>query len=256
MKLLLVWMMVSTAAFSQKRNVPKPATIRVLEFRNYILQPGQRDAFIDYFNQNIVPQQEALGGFILNEFNLEDSADNFVWLRGFQDINARSKCLKDFYSSEYWKSQRARTNSMLMDSYNVHLLRPVVIHDGQVDQVGGVETSEFEKWKGFVVAEFFYTRDKRDELITLFAKDHLKTLASAGIVPTLWIAETAYNDYPWQHVYQKTDMLLVISHYKDKADFLEKRKIVEADTSSKMRDEMNALIMRMHTEILHSSNRR
>ena len=249
-------MMISIGSFAQNERGAKPIAIRVLEFRNYILQPGQRDAFIDYFNQNILPQQESLGGHILNEFNLEDSADNFVWLRGFEDINARSKCLKDFYSGDYWKSQRAKTNSMLADSYNVHLLRPVVIREGKVDQVAGVDKSEFEKWRGLVVAEFYYTHNKRDELITLFAKEHMKTFEQAGIRPSFWFAETAYNDYSWQHVYQKMDLLLLITCYKDKADFLEKRKILQTSTPPEMRKGMESLIARIHTELLYPSNRR
>src|SRR6185312_10660666 len=98
---------------------------QIVEFRNYITQPGQRDALIDLFECEFIEPQEALGAHVLATFRNIDNPDRFVWLRGFPDFDTRFSALDGFYNSEVWKRRRAQANATMIDSDDVLLLRPI-----------------------------------------------------------------------------------------------------------------------------------
>src|ERR1044071_8049651 len=82
--------LLNSDAQAQMKNTSKNVTaadqpIRVLELRNYVTKPGQRDKFISYFEANFIDSENALGGYILGQFRVKDSDDNFFWIRGFND---------------------------------------------------------------------------------------------------------------------------------------------------------------------------
>lgn len=98
--------------------------VKSIELRNYTLLSGMRDQFSFYMDRVIIPKQGELGGHLMNAFSLNKADDHYVWIRGFEDMQSRSKFMKDFYYSDYWRKTAAECNSMLMDSYDVHLLNP------------------------------------------------------------------------------------------------------------------------------------
>lgn len=97
---------------------------RVVELRQYILRPGQRDALITLFDREFVETQEAVGMTVLGQFRDLDAPDRFVWLRGFTDMAARAQALGAFYDGPVWQAQRAAANATMLDSDDVLLLRP------------------------------------------------------------------------------------------------------------------------------------
>jgi hypothetical protein len=96
----------------------------VLEFRQYTLQPGTRDGFVDLFEREFLESQEILGNRILGQFRDLDDPDRFVWLRGFRDMTARAEALTAFYGGPVWQTHRDTANACIIDSDNVLLLRP------------------------------------------------------------------------------------------------------------------------------------
>src|SRR5215218_3176038 len=90
--------------------------IRVLELRNYVTRPGQRDKFISYFETNFVDSQNAIGGYILGQFRVKDAGDNFFWIRGFNDVASRSRYLPEFYRGPFWKQHQNAANEMLLNN--------------------------------------------------------------------------------------------------------------------------------------------
>src|SRR5262245_56462337 len=99
--------------------------INVLEIRNYLLQPGMQEHFIDYFEAVFLHSQEAAQMHVLGQFRLIDEPDHFVWLRGFRDMQTRLNSLQTFYGGPVWKKYGPLANRMMIDSDNVHLLRPL-----------------------------------------------------------------------------------------------------------------------------------
>ena len=100
----------------------------IVELRQYTLHPQQREVLIDLFDREFVETQEAQGMRVLGQFRDLDRPDRFVWLRGFADMPARHRALEGFYGGPVWAAHRHAANATMIDSDNVHLLRPAWPH--------------------------------------------------------------------------------------------------------------------------------
>jgi hypothetical protein len=60
---------------------------------------------------------------ILGTFRDLDDPDQFVWLRGFDDMASRAPALQAFYTGPVWKENSAAANATMVDIDNVLLLR-------------------------------------------------------------------------------------------------------------------------------------
>jgi len=107
-----------------------PPLSRVLELRRYTLHPGRRDTLVALFERHFVEPQEALGMAVPGTFRDLDAPDHFVWLRGFADMAARGDALPAFYRGPVWQAWREEANATMVDSDDVHLLRPLGPADG------------------------------------------------------------------------------------------------------------------------------
>ena len=97
---------------------------KVLELRQYTLQPGQRDVLVELFEREFIEPQEAVGMHVIGHFRDLDAPDRFVWLRGFPSMDARCEALQAFYSGPVWQEHRNAANATMIDSDNVLLLKP------------------------------------------------------------------------------------------------------------------------------------
>jgi hypothetical protein len=95
----------------------------IVELRQYTLHPGRRDDLIELFDREFVETQEAVGIQVIGQFRIHDDPDQFVWLRGFNDMSARAQSLAAFYGGPIWKAHRDAANATMIDSDNVLLLR-------------------------------------------------------------------------------------------------------------------------------------
>src|SRR6185295_8892312 len=112
-------------ALLAQQEAPMRPRDQVVEFRNYIMQPGQRDVLIDIFERHFIEPQEALGVHVLGTFRNIDSPDRYVWLRGFVDLETRYAALDGFYTGHVWKAHREQANATMIDSDDVLLVRPI-----------------------------------------------------------------------------------------------------------------------------------
>lgn len=95
----------------------------VVELRDYLLHPGQREVLIELFDREFVETQEAEGMRVIGTFADLDRPDHFVWLRGFADMATRRRGLESFYGGPTWKAHRSAANATMIDSSDVRLLR-------------------------------------------------------------------------------------------------------------------------------------
>jgi quinol monooxygenase YgiN len=102
----------------------------VVELRQYTLRPGQRDVLISLFDRELVESQEAEGMTVVGQFRDLEQPDRFVWIRGFDDMQARAQALRAFYSGPAWKAHSAAANATMLDTDDVLLLRPATAHSG------------------------------------------------------------------------------------------------------------------------------
>lgn len=226
--------------------------INVIEIRDYLLKPGQRDEFVRFFNQAIVKQQDSLGGHVLAQFSLRDSVDNFVWIRGFSDMQSRSRFHKEFYYSSYWKSIRAKANSMLLDSYNVNLLKPIRILGTTIDSLSGVSSDVFDFEGGICVADYFIASAYRKQLIDVMARLYIPLLTKVARQPiSFWICEPSYNDYLPQHVYQEEKLLVILASYSNYQDYQTKMQWLNNQLPKNDQSEILRSIRSHHTQVLY-----
>ena len=187
--------------------------IKVIELRNYLLKPGTQNQFIDYFETHFIDSQNELGGYPLRQFRIKDIEDRFFWIRGFENMDTRSKFLPAFYGGAVWKEFGPAANDMMLEWHNVHLLKPL---PGDKN----INRDVFAGRKGITVIDYYTARDGRlDELIN-FLKTASSFLQSLNIYDTtLWISEMTENDFPRLPVIQDKNMLVVITNFKDESEY-------------------------------------
>ena len=96
----------------------------VVELRQYTLKPGQRETLIALFDREFVETQEATGMTVIGQFRDLDRPDMFVWMRGFEGMEARKDALAAFYGGPVWAAHKDAANATMIDSDDVLLLKP------------------------------------------------------------------------------------------------------------------------------------
>src|SRR5688572_17950708 len=93
--------------------------LTVIELRNYLLKPGTRERFIEYFENHFLHSQN-IGARVLGLFTIKGETDRFFWIRGFEDMQSRLAFLRGFYEQgEVWKQFGPGANDMIVDSDHV-----------------------------------------------------------------------------------------------------------------------------------------
>ena len=96
----------------------------IVELRRYQLHPGARDALVRLFDEHFVEGQERCDMRVIGQFRDLDDPDRFVWLRGFADMEARTRALEAFYGGPVWKEHGPAANDTMVDHTDVLLLKP------------------------------------------------------------------------------------------------------------------------------------
>ncbi|MGH7588548.1 MAG: NIPSNAP family protein [Gemmatimonadota bacterium] len=190
--------------------------VRVVEFRNYRLRPGVREAFIDYFEARFLDSQEDVGMQVLGQFRLVGQPDRFVWIRGFEDLAGRRRALETFYEGPYWERWKGPANDMMIEWDRVHLLRP---RDGSWALADRIRHSPLprEGRLARVVATFCHAREAGSDeglegRIRSALEDRGHTILGG------FVTETAENDYPRLPVIQEPGLVVILSLHQDRRE--------------------------------------
>ena len=226
--------------------------ISVIELRNYILKPGTRDNFTNYFEENFIQSQIELGGYPIGQFSIKGMVDNFFWIRGFTDMDLRSKFLPAFYYGPIWKQYGAVANSMLVNNDNVYLLRPLTWSKNSLQNGRSVTINQLKTRKGIAVIDLYIANTKLDQLITFFSETYISMLENEGIENyTLWTSELSENDFPRLPVFQDKNLLVAITFYKDENEYLSKQKIADAALSDELKAQFHDIVTTKNSLILY-----
>lgn len=129
----------------------------IVELRMYALHPGRRDELIKLFEREFIETQEAVGIQVIGQFYDLDDPNQFVWLRGFNDMGARAQSLHAFHSGPVWKAHRDAANSTMIDSDNVLLLRPPLGTRGfSFKEANRPASTSRKKQDGFIAVTIYY----------------------------------------------------------------------------------------------------
>ncbi len=220
--------------------------IKVIELRNYLMKPGARDSFIDYFETHFTGSQDVLGGYVLGQFRIKGLADRFFWIRGFADMASRSSFLPAFYGGPAWKEFGPAANDMMLEWHNVHLLRPLKT---------GVTSNGFAGKKGLLIVDYYLAREgKLDALTDFFQAEYLPFLKASGIdEPTLWVSEMQENDFPRLPVIQDKSSLVSLTYFDDEADYQLKLQQTHFNSFGS-KSPMQELVRSKESLVLYSTN--
>jgi len=177
----------------------------VVELRQYTLRPGQRETLITLFDREFIESQEATGMTIIGQFRDLDRPDMFVWLRGFDGMDARKEALNAFYGGPIWAAHRDVANATMIDSDDVLLLRPA--WPGAGFDLSGLQrpvsaerenSSDDDRLAGIVVIQIHHLRPGAEtEFADRFAAEAAPTMTApdAGLLAA-FVTEHAENSFP------------------------------------------------------------
>ena len=85
------------------------------ELRQYRTQPGQRDNWVRFMEEVIIPFQTEQGMEIVGSFVGQEEDDLFVWIRRFASEADRERQYAAVYQSDHWKTEIAPKIPEMLD---------------------------------------------------------------------------------------------------------------------------------------------
>ena len=237
---------------NQRDTIP----IGVIELRNYVVKHGLRDSFIHFFEENFIESQRAVKGYVIGQYRVKGSEDNFCWIRGFKNMKERSSFLPTFYYGPEWKKHKNVANSMLANNDNVYLLQPLLLRNDSLVPANSINNFLLVPNNGIAVVNFYIANTKLIQLLKLFANEYLQLQKECSINDyTLWTSVLEENDFPGLPVFQDKNLLATITFYKDELDYEETMKKIDSRMTDDLRTRLQDVITIKSTMILYPSQK-
>ncbi|MCC6179955.1 MAG: NIPSNAP family protein [Chloroflexi bacterium] len=93
------------------------------ELRQYRMRPGQREAWVAYMEEEIIPFQISKGMVIVGSFVGQEDHDLYVWIRRFDSEEERERLYEAVYQSDHWKNTIAPRVAELIDREQIKVTR-------------------------------------------------------------------------------------------------------------------------------------
>jgi hypothetical protein len=192
----------------------------VVELRQYTLHDGTREQLIQLFENEFIESQEALGIRVIGPFRDLEDPNRFVWLRGFPNMNERSRMLSAFYDGPVWRAHRDAANATMIDSDNVLLLHPTHERSANSGVANGLERGSFPR-DALVVANIHYVDSSAIEnFAQFFEKTMIPALTITGAqVIAAFVTEAATNTFPRLPVREGETVLTWLAAFRDARHF-------------------------------------
>ena len=95
----------------------------LFELRQYRLLPGQRDNWVKFADEVMIPFQRGKGMTVVGSFVGEQEDDLFVWIRRFDSEEQREELYRAVYESEEWKNDLAPRIGGMLDREKMLITR-------------------------------------------------------------------------------------------------------------------------------------
>ncbi|BCM18964.1 NIPSNAP family protein [Mesorhizobium sp. J8] len=196
----------------------------VVELRQYTLKPGRRETLIALFDREFVETQEATGMTVIGQFRDLDRPDMFVWLRGFEDMQARKDALSAFYGGPVWAAHRDAANATMIDSDDVLLLKPA--WPGAAFDLSGMRRStateaesmsDESRLSGFVEISIHHLQSGAEPGFNERFRTEAVPLLAANGAPLLgaFVSEYAENTFPRLPVRASENVFVIVTGFDD-----------------------------------------
>jgi len=94
----------------------------IIEMRTHKLKPGWRERFLEVFRGRSMPAQTEIGIRILGPFRSLEDPDTIFFLRGFPDLDSRTRMKDQFYEGRLWKGELEAILLPMIEKYDVVLV--------------------------------------------------------------------------------------------------------------------------------------
>jgi len=85
------------------------------ELREYRTKPGQREKWVRFMEEVIIPFQVSKGMVIVGSFVGQEEDDLYIWMRRFDSEEQRQRLYDAVYQSDEWKNVIAPQIPAMMD---------------------------------------------------------------------------------------------------------------------------------------------
>ena len=85
------------------------------ELREYHTRPGQREAWVKFMEEVIIPFQVSKGMVIVGSFVGQEEDDLYIWMRRFDSEEQCQRLYDAVYQSDEWKNVIAPQIPAMMD---------------------------------------------------------------------------------------------------------------------------------------------
>ena len=96
-----------------------------LELRQYRTLPGQRNNWVKYMEEVIIPFQVSKGMVITGSFQGEEDKSVYFWFRRFESEADRERLYESVYQSDFWKNEVSPKVPELLDREAIVVQRVV-----------------------------------------------------------------------------------------------------------------------------------
>ena len=93
------------------------------ELRQYRMKPGQRERWIKFMDEEIIPFQISKGMVAIGSFAGQEEEDLYVWIRRFESEEERERLYKAVYESDVWKNEIGPQVGELIDREKTQVTR-------------------------------------------------------------------------------------------------------------------------------------
>ncbi len=93
------------------------------ELREYRMMPGQKQNWVDYMENVIIPFQVSKGMVILGSFVSRDEEDLYIWIRRFENDDHKEALYTAVYESDTWKNEIGPKIPEMMDRSKIVVRR-------------------------------------------------------------------------------------------------------------------------------------
>ncbi len=95
----------------------------LFELRQYTINEGRREEFVNLMEEKIIPFQVSQGMTILGSFVSEEDESTYVWIRRFHSEEERERLYEAVYGSDYWKNEIAPSVGEMMSRDSISVKR-------------------------------------------------------------------------------------------------------------------------------------
>ena len=93
------------------------------ELREYRTLPGQRESWVRFMEEVIIPFQVSKGMVIVGSFVGQEEDDLYIWLRRFDSEEQREKLYEAVYQSDVWRDEIGPKVPSMMDRSRIVVRR-------------------------------------------------------------------------------------------------------------------------------------